>query len=310
MDKKFSDTICLIEFSSNTTHIHAYNPQTKEDIIKAQSHGTKLGHLQNGKLNRLGYQQSLNLLRDHQDTIAQIPENNIRVIGTGALRDASDTHKFKNDVRSIIGMTLDVIPGAEEATYSAIGVQSSFDNAQGVIWDMGGRSSEFAIIENGEISHQTSLALGSRTISEQNDPLTYIRNELEKLPTAYKEKSHSNLYVIGGTPRRLMGEHQNMEASTQNDIHGYTTQKNSIKNFAQTLLDTEENQRSNDSVFNDRVQHVAPLFIAILDTIPTQNVIASKNGTRAGILYELEQSIAHTQETKPTTEFGNNCEHN
>lgn len=292
-----SQTICLIEFSSNTTHIRAVNLATGEDIIPAQSTATRLGKFPEGTrdLNPNGVRESLRILRDNQETLNTIPDENIRVVGTGALRDASNTHDFKQAVRKEIGLPIDVISGAEEAHYSAAGIMSSFDTPNGVIWDMGGRSSEFAIIKNGEVSACISLPLGSQAIREQDDIQTFIKEQLDTLPDAYTNQSFDNLYVIGGTPRRILGTHQNMSSPDgDNIIHGYQTDKKTAHDFTQSLLNTDPDDLGDDPRFRDYLPFAGALFTQLLDKVDTQNIVASKSGTRAGVLYELEEEALNS----------------
>lgn len=288
------ETICLIEFSSNTTHIRAVNLNNGVDIIPAQSTPTRLGTFPPGTrdLNPHGVRESLKILRDNQDILDTIPAENIRVVGTGALRDASNTHEFKQAVKQELGLPIDVISGAEEAHYSAAGVMSSFDAPNGVIWDMGGRSSEFAIIKDGNVSACISLPLGSQAIREQEDIHAYIQEQLDTLPDAYTKQSFDNLYVIGGTPRRILASHQNMtNPDGENKIHGYQTDKQTANDFTQSLLNTDPDELGDDPRFRDYLPFAGGLFAALLDKIDTENVVASKSGTRAGVLYELEEEV-------------------
>lgn len=293
LDRNFENTVCLIEFSSNTTYIRAYDIETDEDILPPDSVSSKLGQFPQGtkNLNPEGTEMSLEFLRQNKALIDQIPKDNIRVIGTGSLRDADDTAEFTAEIEAIVGVPVDVISGEQEAGYSAIGVMSSLDDASGIIWDMGGRSSEFAIVKNGEASSPVSLPLGSQAIKEQTNPVEYIEQQLSTLPSEYKTGEFDNFYVIGGTPRRLVGQHQDMgNPSGDNEIHGYTAGVHEIQDFTQSLLNTDPEDLGDDRRFNELLPYVGPMVAATLETFDVQNVVASKNGTRAGVLYELEQN--------------------
>ncbi len=302
MDEDYSNVICLVEFSSNSTHVRAVDIQTGEHVIEPETVHSKLGVLDpdTNDLNPLGVHKSLRLLDRHQDTIQSIPEENVMVIGTGALRDAGNTDEFTDQVEGRIGHKTQVLTGTQEARFSALGVMSVFDDAQGVIWDMGGRSSEFAIIEDGNISSRISLPLGSLAIVEQaehgHDIGEYVKEQLEKLPGAYGKKAFENLYVIGGTPRRMLGVHQKMDNpdNTGTEVHGYQASGEAALANAQALKNTNPDDLHEDLFLADGATHVyaaAPLFEELLQTLDVQNVTASRSGTRAGALFELEQNV-------------------
>ncbi len=306
LDRNFENTVCLIEFSSNTTHIRAYDVETDEEVISPLSMPTKLGQFPEGtkNLNPEGTAMSLDFLDQNSDIINRIPKDNIRVIGTGSLRDADDTKAFTTQIEGIVGVPVDVISGEEESCYSAIGVMSSFDDANGVIWDMGGRSSEFAIIKNGEISSPVSLPLGSQAIREQGDSEAYIKEQLATLPPEYSNGTFENFYVIGGTPRRLLGQHQDMaNPSGGNEIHGYSAGVHDIQEFTQSLLNTDPEDLGSDKRFNELLPYVGPLLAQSLEVLDVKNIVASKNGTRAGVLHELEQNALRADDLEPRNDI-------
>lgn len=292
--KDYSSVACLIEFSSNTTHIRAYDIKTGEEHITPNSSPTKLGMFPEGtkNLNPEGVKQSIDIIDSHMDMLKRIPAENFHVIGTGAMRDADNTAELTNIVQEKIGVPVNVISGEQEAQYSAIGVLSSFPVEDGIIWDMGGRSSEFATIRDGyQISSAISLPLGSQAIREQDDPIAYIKEQMAQLPDEYANK-HKTLYVIGGTPRRVLAQHQNMiNPDSDNKVHGYTTDERTAELFTEELLNTDPEDLGDDKRFNELLPYVGPMFLEVLDTLDVKHVTASKDGTRAGVLFELETAV-------------------
>ncbi|MGH1403941.1 MAG: hypothetical protein ACRBDL_06830 [Alphaproteobacteria bacterium] len=322
MDKDYSNVICLVEFSSNSTHVRASDVQTGAEIIAPETVHSKLGMLDpdTNDLNPVGVHKSLRLLNKHQDIISSIPQGNVMVIGTGALRDAGNTDEFTDRVYDKIGHQTQVLTGAQEARFSALGVMHAFgSDAQGVIWDMGGRSSEFAILQDGEISSKISLPLGSLAIVEQevngHDIGEYIQEQLEKLPGAYEKKAFDNLYVIGGTPRRMLGTHRKMAGvdPVGAGVHGYQLSGSDALENAKILQNTSSESLDEDLFLEDGTTHlysVAPLFTQLLEKIDVQNVIASQHGTRAGALYELEHNVLNSDvEMKVAPNHGNDSDH-
>jgi exopolyphosphatase / guanosine-5'-triphosphate,3'-diphosphate pyrophosphatase len=76
-----------------------------------------------------------------------------RAVATSATREAKNRSAFLERVRAETGIDLELIKGTEEARLVALGVRSklSLDRGLSMILDVGGGSSEIALVEHGEI---------------------------------------------------------------------------------------------------------------------------------------------------------------
>lgn len=97
-------------------------------------------------------------------------------IGTSAIRDAKNGKAFVDELTRRFGVPIRIVDGLEEANLIFHGVNWSFDFPKSsVIMDIGGGSTEFIVVENGQLTHSCSLNIGvSRAyqLFELNDPLT------------------------------------------------------------------------------------------------------------------------------------------
>ena len=76
-----------------------------------------------------------------------IPNSNIRIVGTNALRAAQNSHEFVPQAEAIFGQSIEIIAGREEARLIYLGVSHTLaDNGgQRLVVDIGGGSTEFII---------------------------------------------------------------------------------------------------------------------------------------------------------------------
>ncbi|HSO71966.1 MAG TPA: hypothetical protein VLR91_04885 [Thermodesulfobacteriota bacterium] len=92
-----------------------------------------------------------------------------RAVGTGILRESTNTHQFLEAVLRTTGISIEVLSGEEEARLSALGVLSVFQDitAPTCIFDLGGGSVEFTWVQSGIIRETVSLNLGAVGLTEQ-----------------------------------------------------------------------------------------------------------------------------------------------
>ncbi len=99
----------------------------------------------------------------------------VRVVGTAALRDASNQPEFLARAATVIGSPVEVISGLEEARLVHLGVQSLWRHPKQrlLVADIGGGSTELILSENGHIVESFSKPLGAVRLTEmflKSDP--------------------------------------------------------------------------------------------------------------------------------------------
>lgn len=89
-------------------------------------------------------------------------------IATAAVREAANGQRFLDDVRRETGFDFTVIPGREEARLICLGIASGLGQAQGrrLFMDIGGGSTELAVVEGGDILELESLKLGAVRLAD------------------------------------------------------------------------------------------------------------------------------------------------
>ncbi|MGE5178791.1 MAG: hypothetical protein ACM3PF_06855, partial [Bacteroidota bacterium] len=133
-----------------------------------------------------------------------------RAVATSATREAKNRAAFRERVHSETGIDLELIQGTEEARLVALGVRSklSLDRGVSMILDVGGGSSEIALVGHGEIlaveSHDVgTVRLLQRTghaTREKSLPLIHAILESSRFPVLdyFKRRRLARLVGTGG----------------------------------------------------------------------------------------------------------------
>ena len=127
----------------------------------------------------------------------------VKAIGTAALRDTSNAQVIQDMITAEIGKQIEfeIVEGDIEAALSAHAITLFYPKANGVVVDMGGGSTEFALLKNGEAKDTTSLSMGTGSIGSEEDPESFVKETMKSLPKKYKKID--TLFLSGGTFRNI-----------------------------------------------------------------------------------------------------------
>ena len=166
-----------------------------------------------GKICEEGRVCALETLREVNQQISALKkqgyEVQVKAIGTAPFRDASNGKAVAQKLIKKSGIDLKVISGEEEARLVALGALAVLGdeakNFSGIIIDTGGGSSEFALIENGEIKDVASLPLGNlriKTLEDTKAQQAFISQHLATLPESFRR--HDLPVVLSGGGNRAL----------------------------------------------------------------------------------------------------------
>ena len=124
-----------------------------------------------GELAPAGMARTLEALKDFQQVMAAHQVEVCRAVGTQALRQAANRQVFLDRVREDPGLAVEVLAPEAEARLSLNGVLTALApevlTAPNIlVFDVGGGSSEFALVRPGQEPVFASLPLGVLTLSQ------------------------------------------------------------------------------------------------------------------------------------------------
>ena len=108
----------------------------------------------------------LKVLAGYFKTINKNNVENIQIVGTAALRDATNSEEITQLIEKKFGFEVDIVSGEEEGVLTSVGVLNSLGSLENfLIVDIGGRSTEFIYDYERKIVSK-SLNIGVVSLSE------------------------------------------------------------------------------------------------------------------------------------------------
>lgn len=153
--------LCIAEVNGKTVRV-------LRDVSCVKQLGEKMR--ENGFINGDALERNARCVREYVDEAKEAKAEEISIVGTMALRTASNTFRFKKRVKELTNLDVDIISGDEEARLSFLAAISGIPGAASskvVTFDTGGGSTEFVFGEGGRITFEKSINIGAVRITEE-----------------------------------------------------------------------------------------------------------------------------------------------
>ncbi|OLP54585.1 exopolyphosphatase [Rhizobium rhizosphaerae] len=242
----------------------------------------------------------------------------MRLIATEAARAAENGQLFMERVAEETGLTLEIINRETEARLAVSGCSSLIERSARsvVLFDIGGGSSEIAVIRIGEtrsnrlanhITHWTSLPVGVVTLSERHggrdvtpESFEGMVREVEGMlsrfecpPIFEREDGADGFHLIGtsGTVTTLAGVHLGLPRYDRRQVDGLWLSDEEVSAMQARLLSWDFAARAaNPCIGPDRADLVLA-GCAILEAIrrrwPSRKMRVADRGLREGLLTDM-----------------------
>lgn len=197
--------LAAIDIGSNSIHLVIARAERGQhlEIIDREKEMVRLGSgtLQLHRLSGEAIDRALEVLRRYKRVAEANLADPIIATATAAVREAHNAVDFVERARKDTGLSVQVLPGVEEARLIALAVSevTEFDNKRALIVDIGGGSTEFAVTGGGEPELLLSLRLGAVRLTEKfisTDPISAA--ELERLGSSIRSDLTRVLLEING----------------------------------------------------------------------------------------------------------------
>lgn len=141
-------------------------------VLHKERHAIQLGAsvFLSGKISPKDRREALKALAKMQARLRDFSSPVLRVVATSAIREATNGREFLREVRSRLGLPLEIISGPEEARLIAQGLEWEYRKIRrGLFIDIGGGSSEVATFGPGWNGHAfaQSFRIGSVRLATQ-----------------------------------------------------------------------------------------------------------------------------------------------
>jgi exopolyphosphatase/guanosine-5'-triphosphate,3'-diphosphate pyrophosphatase len=214
----------------------------------------------------------------------------IFVVATSAVRDAPNKSLFLSKVKKETTLQIKVIDGEKEAFFGAVATSNLLPQSDGITIDIGGGSTEFALIKNKRIIEKISLKLGTVRLKELyfdkkdiKGAINYINSELSKLPETFK---NSTIFGIGGTIRALSKIIMQKKEYPLDILHGFTYNIDDEKNFLDLIIKSSNSELKSLGFKEERFDVIKEGTLILKEAIQklkATQIVTSGVGVREGV---------------------------
>lgn len=165
----------------------------------------------------------------------------IHVFATAAVRMAKNAKIFTDRVLDECGIVVDVISGEKESILGCLGALNGKDG--GVI-DIGGASSEIAVMKNGKIVYSESIDMGAVTLTDRfGQDAKRVREYVKKRVLEYGIVHCNCFYGIGGTATTVASVLNKLVVYDPKITHGFKFNKEQLQNLVELLYSMTVDER-------------------------------------------------------------------
>jgi exopolyphosphatase / guanosine-5'-triphosphate,3'-diphosphate pyrophosphatase len=293
----------IIDIGSNSARLVIFEKTSSYGfhLICEQKSKVRIGegaYEKEGYLRPIGIKRAFLTLKSFLHTIDKYQVNETHCVATSALRDAPNGKEFTRWIKKELDLSIQIIDGKKEAHFGAIAATNLLPIYDGITIDIGGGSSDMALIQNGMIIDTHTLNLGTVRLkelffdkTEKNDSMhilakAYIEKELQQLPKHFK---HHLAIGIGGTARTLSKGIMKRSRYPLDKLHAYTY---TIQDHLSYLNEIPASSIKNLKQFGlkknryDTIREGSLIFTEILSHIGAKTVMSSSVGVREGVFLE------------------------
>jgi exopolyphosphatase/guanosine-5'-triphosphate,3'-diphosphate pyrophosphatase len=319
MDKKSeARTVAAVDLGSNSFHmIVARLEETGTlSVIDKLREPVRLGGglKRNGKLSRKARNRALDCLEQFGQRIQNLPQGDVRIVGTNTLRVATNAEEFVQDAQQLLGHPIEIVSGREEARLIYLGVAHGRATREGkrLVVDIGGGSTELIIGEGKDSMLRESMYTGCVSASRQyfdDGKITgkrmtdaIINAELKFYPVAKGFRAGNGKWeeAVGcsGTIKAIRNIAQ-AEGWCDTGI----TLKSLYQMRSKLIKQGHIDKLKLEGLKEDRAP-VLPgglaVLIAVFETLGIEQMRVSEHALREGLLYDLVGRIQH-KDTREST---------
>ncbi len=228
--------------------------------------------------------------------VARAPQQ-VMVIATAAIRESQDGAAFAKELAAILDHPVHILSGKQEALYAAYGVQATIFQPSGLVMDMGGGSTELALINHAQsVVPLASIPYGSLKFADmfQHHPQTFVSRIAELLQERAGAIDAQHLYTVGGSFRAIARYHIKKHRYPLHIIHDYVMNADKLGEIIAEFRQFVQCKERIPYVARRRQHSVLPaamMLKAVMRYCHAETVVFSSAGVREGALRELNPPV-------------------
>lgn len=268
------------------------------------------GSFESGMLQPIPMRRTLEALEEFASRCASLGVVRHVAYATAAMRDALNGREFAEEIRKKTGFDFRIISGEEEAGLIGLGVVSAMPYLRGnrLIVDVGGGSTEIAVMRGRELLEAASLKAGAVRMAEMlpggtgpvsDEAYGALKERVRKeaSPAVERMLRHFPVEMVGssGSAKCLMRMDEARRMPGDIDDGGWILTLDGLRKAASELCALDEASRTALPGMNPKRSSVIIPGAAVLEVIMEEagfsSLRYSKRGLREGIMVDYLESL-------------------
>ena len=296
--------IAIIDIGSNSARLvisHIYKSGAYNMVFN-QKEMLRLAQKTEGEglLSKEAFDSTLQVMQSFAYMCRQYKTDKIIAVATAAIRNAKNGSQLTNEVFEKTGIRLHIISGNMEAQLSYLGVINTLPMKDGIIFDLGGGSTELILFRNRKLVESVSIPLGAVNTTDifhirdtmppsaYSDINFFISTRMEQYP--WLKDASLPLIGVGGTARTVAKMIQRSRNYPSSRIHNYIFSAQSFRTLFKKLQGTTLEERMNiPGLSEERADIIlagASIINCLLAQTKSKRIITSGCGLREGLFYD------------------------
>ena len=296
------EQFAAIDLGSNSFHmVVVREEQHGLTVIDREREMVRLaaGLAQGEKITPSASERALKCLARFGQRLRGLELENVRIVGTNALRKAKNSRQFIRDAEKALGYSIEIISGVEEARLIYLGVAQTLQGERGrrLVVDIGGGSTETIVGDESDPIYLESINMGCVGTSERFFPDgNYSRKnmnrailsaclELEPNIAALKSLEPNDFIGASGTARAIE------QVVRENGWSETGITRQSLEKIVDAIVDAGQLKKFKlKGLGEDRRPVFAggvAVMTAIFQTLNIDFMRISDGALREGVLYDL-----------------------
>ena len=296
--------IAIIDIGSNSARLvvsHIYK-NGAYNMVYNQKEALRLSQKVDGQnmLTEEAFTSTIDTMRSFAHMCKVYQADKTIAVATAAIRNATNGAELVAKVAEETGIQLHIISGKTEAYISYLGVINTLDVKNGIIFDLGGGSTELILFKNRKILESVSLPLGAVNTTGMfnirnemppnvyNDVSAFVMIRLNQYPCL--KQNNLPLIGVGGTARTVAKIIQRAKKYPATKIHNYAYPMQTFRSFFNKLRLTNLEQRKKISGLStersDIILAGSTIISCLLEATGAKKLITSGCGLREGLFYD------------------------
>ncbi len=292
------EPVSVVDIGSNSVRLVVYEGVVRAPTVLFNEKilcGLGKGIADTGRLNPKAVEGALAALKRFRALSQQAGAKTMHVLATAAAREASNGSAFINAAEEILGVSIKVLTGREEAYFSAMGIISSFHRPDGIAGDLGGGSLELVDVKERVIGIGITLPLGGLRLADMSGGSLDKAQKIAKLELERAELLDAGrnraFYAVGGTWRNLGKLHMGAAHYPLHVMHEYEIPYAEAVPFLRKVAKGEAAGIDGIETVSRNRQSLLPygaiVLLEVIQKMRPKSVLFSALGVREGYLYSL-----------------------